>query len=635
MRRLLLGNGFPGGARRTRGRFDLTNALAAGLLAAALLGSGCAYFNTFYLAKKSFTDAERVRLKSDPDKVSPDAVSKYDKAIEQCRKVIRNHPGSRWADDAVLLMGASFFGQREYENALKTFDDLLVNYPESNLRAQAHYLSGLCEFERRDYQPMETSFQAALELDPEFRHRDDILFTMAKAAERERHRGEAVRRYRELTVVFPGSVRADEALLKIGDLYFDASRYDSALASYGELARTTHQETFFQEGRLKASDTLIRLGRQDEAADLIRSVIPRDEQQRAGEEFPARARLVLARAENARGNHEEALTELRKVATLFAATPSGAEAKFQIGYTYEVYMDSLAAAKTAYEEASKVISKSAFKEQAQVRLRNLEALQSLTAQAEGSGDEAREAKADASLKIAELFLFSQSRPTEALTEYRKVATEFGDTRVAPRAAYAVGWIQLRELEGMRDSALTQFATVIRRWPASRAAHAALDLLVSEQADTIGLTGLLEETEPETLLQAAPAPVDTSRKMSSIDGDEAQPDTTEVPGEELRHRFERHGQPPRATDPRSRLRPGNEVVGERPVPPRDTTRTRADSLAAPPESTGAVARDSTGTVAPDSSRAIDRSREPAVPDSAPAVPPPVPAPPDTLQEGIEP
>lgn len=487
------------------GRRALLLAAVCGLL---VLQSGCAYFNTFYLARKYYSDAERSREKTESDKLPPDAIKKYEDSIVQCQKVLRDHGGSRWADDAVYLMGASYYGKKEYENAIKTFDDLSTNYPESELVPEALYMQGLCYFERRDYQQMTGVFDRVMLLDPVFEHRDAMLFTLAQAAERDRNRPEAVRRYRTLIGEYPGSERSDEALLRIGDLYFDAASFDSALTSYQELTRTTRKDKFYQEGQLKTADALLRLGRPDDAIEILGPLVPANEKQTNPEpqvrEFPARVRLALARAENSAERPDRALEHLRKVTTLYPASTSAGEAHFQIGYTYEVYMDSLEAAKKAYEQAGKNTGKSVFREQAQTRLNNLRALQDLSTQAQSAGEAEFEKKAEASLKIGELYLFSQSRVEDAIAEYQRVMREYPTTRIAPRAAYGLAWIHLNMTEGTRDTAYAELRGLIRGWPASTAAHAALKLLVSEKADTFGLTALLEEAPPETLA-AVPTP----------------------------------------------------------------------------------------------------------------------------------
>ncbi|MBK8229975.1 MAG: tetratricopeptide repeat protein [Candidatus Eisenbacteria bacterium] len=410
-------------------------------------------------------------------------------------------------------------------------------------------MKGLCYFERREYAEMQRSFDEALRIEPRFERKDDILFTSAMAAERERNRPEAVRRYRELVQAYRGSERGDEGLLHIGDLYFEATRYDSAGLAYEELGRMTRNDTFFRESQIKLAETWVRRQNSETAIELLKPLLPKDEKQnRTADDFPARVRLLWARADNDIGRHEEALARLRGAVELYPASNFATEAQFQVGYTYEVYLDSLESARKAYDQAAKMSAKSVFREQAQIRLNNLNALQDLRSRISETGNTDREQQATAALKIAELFLFAQDENDEALAKYREVVRDYGDTKAAPRAAYGAAWMRLKRYEGARDSALSEFAGVIRTYPASQQARSALEILAAEGADTVGLGGLLEEVRPDTLaaLPSLPEPPDTSRagvSASPLEGDSLATGDEEL--DDIRRRGAR-SRDPRAT-----------------------------------------------------------------------------------------
>ncbi len=590
----------PGTCRTEAGRLPLPAGLLAGWLAAAAIlavASGCTYFNTFYFAKKYYAQAERSVRRSESDKLPPDAAQKYDEAIKQCAKVLAHHAGSRWTDDAIYLMGASYYGKREFDTALKKFDELIANYPQSDLVPKAEFMSGLCHFERRNYEMMQAAFERTLQRKPKFERRDEILFTLGQAAKARRDWREAIRHYRELVRVFPGSERGQEAFLLIGDMYFDQGLVDSALIAYDELVRRAETEKAYREAVIKSSDTLVRLGRADAAIRQLDKLLPDDTgSNRPAEDWPASVRIHLAQAHNSRGEHDEALRLLREATTLYPGSSHAAEAQFQIGYTYEVHMDSLAAARKAYDQVSTMGSRSVFREQALLRAKDLQQLETL-AEAGGADSVAGSDLAMASLKIAELQLFSQNRVEEARTKYREVVELYPGTPAAPRAAYALAWIRLHRVEGERDSALADFRRVVESYPASRAARGAVGLLVMEDADTSGLTAILASVEPDTL-EAEPAPVDEKPEEEAAQVDSMPPmprfggasdvNAVEQGGEEMDGPgLSRLRRPGGRDDPR----PVESVDGidslasrRRFLPPsQEAPLPRQDSLAPPPDS----------------------------------------------------
>ncbi len=546
---------FRKGARGDVGSMFVLAVFRLGVLGLAVLAvgtAGCAYYNTFYFAKKYFAQAEKLSLAAGSDKISPEAGRKYDEAIKQSTKVLKYHGGSRWVDDALYLMGASFYGKQEYEEALRKFDELVANYPESRWVPWALYKIGLSLYARKNDDQMDSYFRRVLTEYPKFDRSDDILYTEARAAERRRDRVEAVRRYRELVDRFPRSDRGQEGLLRIGDLYFDAGFADSAYASYAEASRQARDEDGIRNAEVKSADALVRLQRGPEAVRQLERLVPRDETQvRPGETWPALVRVHLAQAYNATARYRDALTVLRTVVTKYPQSSYAPEAQFQIGYTYEVYLDSLDAARTAYDQVGRTGSASIFRDQAQTRSRNLAQLQTLSSQAQSDSAAGSDKQAESQLKIAELFLLSQNKVPEAVAKYRQVRADFPQSRSAPRAVYALAWIRLRRMEGQRDSALAAFSQVIRDYPSSPAARGALDLLVAEGADTAGLGGLVVETLPDTV-EAEIAPSTPPLPASLVSPAGSAVETAGSVPDSLRR-----GRPPY---PGTRGRPGQAIPG---------------------------------------------------------------------------
>ena len=127
-------------APRRSGRPLIVLALAALLASSA----GCAYYNTFYLARKYYRLAEIEEQKNTTGKVAPSASQNYDKVIKQCSKVLQRYGKSKWADDAMLLMGQAYYGQEQYSNARRWFSEVTSRFPDSELVPDAITLDDSC-----------------------------------------------------------------------------------------------------------------------------------------------------------------------------------------------------------------------------------------------------------------------------------------------------------------------------------------------------------------------------------------------------------------------------------------------------------------------------------------------------------
>ncbi len=122
------------------------------LLVLLLLVSGCgkqsflgrrfdnftAYYNTFYNAKKNYKDGlNAIERSSNADInrniylsifITPDRVTNqqnFDEAIRKSADVLRENPNSKWVDDALLLIGQSYFYLQNFVGAEQKFQEVI------------------------------------------------------------------------------------------------------------------------------------------------------------------------------------------------------------------------------------------------------------------------------------------------------------------------------------------------------------------------------------------------------------------------------------------------------------------------------------------------------------------------------
>ena len=103
--------------------------LFIGLLVLSIFG--CAYFNTYYNAKRYYNKAYHETVRNRTGKPSSKEKTNYEKAIEKSLKLIQYYPKSKYVDDALFILGKSYFYTQEYHKARRKFLELKVNYPES------------------------------------------------------------------------------------------------------------------------------------------------------------------------------------------------------------------------------------------------------------------------------------------------------------------------------------------------------------------------------------------------------------------------------------------------------------------------------------------------------------------------
>ncbi|MBP9096861.1 MAG: tetratricopeptide repeat protein, partial [Ignavibacteria bacterium] len=120
------------------------------------------YFNTYFMASSDFDDAitlyrtstvasfnRRLDSLNITPPVSGEIKDKLTKVIERASKVIQLHKNSKFLDDAVLLIGKSYFYLGDYLQAERKFNEFLTNLSASDLYDEAMYYLGVTKMKLR------------------------------------------------------------------------------------------------------------------------------------------------------------------------------------------------------------------------------------------------------------------------------------------------------------------------------------------------------------------------------------------------------------------------------------------------------------------------------------------------------
>ncbi len=132
-----------------------------------------AYYNTFYNAQEAFeqgtasltsTQASIDRDRYLPVFVPPDQASgskDFDLTIQKAADVLRNHPESKWVDDALLLIGKSYFYQQNYVGAAQKFREAIAL--ETGLEGEARFWLARSLIQSGANEAAETHLRASLD----------------------------------------------------------------------------------------------------------------------------------------------------------------------------------------------------------------------------------------------------------------------------------------------------------------------------------------------------------------------------------------------------------------------------------------------------------------------------------------
>lgn len=472
------------------------------LAAVVLLGAGCAYYNTFYNARSSYRDG--LKLKDQDQKTQ--AKAKFDKAIEKSALVIKHWPKSRWVDDALFLVGASYYQEGQYAKAIREFDQLSLAFPNSGLVPESELYRGLALLADKQYGTARLALDAVRQKYPRFA--GDAAYNLAKSFI---DRDELERGTDSLAAFverFPKSRFRRPAVKSLADASFELKRYADAEKWYAFYARLSTDPKERALAKLKIAACRYEQGKYEEAIAEVTDVLGRYP------ELDDEANLLLGKALTATGKQAEALAVWVKVK---GSGDLGAEAAFRVGKYHEEAADFVKA--RAYYDTSK--TRRAYSDYGVLAVKRLSLLDALAARETGKktgGDSLT--SAEAMFLVAEVNNLNLGDYDKAMGLYQKVYDSFPDTDWAAKALFAKAWI-VRNIKNDTAGAVpilkqeiaeypeTEYADESRRW---------LGLPVPKRAKK------KPEVRPETTAAVPPA-----GESSTLPGIEPMP-TESLPGD---------------------------------------------------------------------------------------------------------
>ncbi len=441
-------------------RHATLRALFAALTCGATLLVGCAYYNTFYNAKKAYSDALDLGKNVDPrSQPTGQQRSKYQVCIQKCQGVLDEYPDSGLIDDALFYMGRSYFGLKDYRKAIHGFDNLLANFPKSEFVEEAVYLKSVAHLEVGEQQPsMDLLGQLSRDY-PNSRFGVEALYRLGQIHAREKRYDQATDYYAQYLKNYPKHAARTQVQLELGQLYIDQERFADAepvLSGIDRKKATGEQQFTADFMRVQA---LRGLARAKEAADLLANLEKdADFYKKRGETLVLQGELRLDQ-----GQADQGISILEAAATEFKGKPFESEARYAIaehllkthGPDEKRVADQL---QTAIDDKGG----GDFGKQVQALQRQLARYSQLKEQL-AKADSASAPRA--AFQLAELLLVELEQPERALECYRKLLQEHPDSPLAPRSAYAIGYIE-SELVARPDSAQVMYTLLREKYPQS-------------------------------------------------------------------------------------------------------------------------------------------------------------------------
>ncbi len=490
--------------------------------------SGCVYFNTFYLAKKSFSKADKAQKKSGREVADGAATGDYQTAIKWASKVLTFHPKSGWVDDALFLIGRSYYNMGEHFKAQGKFEELLAGFPDSKYAPEAKvYLARSILKSGRPEAARDLAGRSIDEVKSKS-IKGELALVTAESYFALGDYSSAASAY-EKVLTYPIEKESKAYLFsRLGAAFFQQEKYAEAYQAYSKVPEHSPSVELAYNSALAAADCAYKIGRTGEVIGLINK-LSKDPRYHTS---LGDLKLKIAQGYVVLDSIPEALEILRWMTGFFKGQRVSAQAYLEMGKIFQEKLGDLRQAKENFDQVSKESPTPNLLQEALARSQEISRFESfqkdLALVPDSSFDSARPDSAKPSLApsgvladpgkidtakassrltvadsarlanswylLAEVYRLSLKKPDSALWAYGTVFEKFSQTPAAPKALLAYGFLK-QEVFGDSSSAHSAYKKLLTRYPHSD--------FVKEALSQLGLVGTPADTGyPEAVYRLA-------------------------------------------------------------------------------------------------------------------------------------
>jgi tetratricopeptide (TPR) repeat protein len=304
------------------------------------------YFNGYYNATNLFNDAEEeiktaallARGKEVPaaqaNQIPTTAKQKLGQVIDKCSNILAFHSSSSLVDNALLLIGKSFFYQMDYLKAGRKFAELLAQFPNSSLALEAQLWYARSEEKLGNLDDAVRLSEATVlaaqthhdnEIESKAHHLLGVIYRRIKQTDK------SISEYeKEISISTDNGAKGD-AQISLGDIYFADGQYKKAAEVYLRTENYTSDIYSNYYSKLQAAIAYREIGEQKEGLTLVNAMID-DFRNR---EYLAAIRFERANDYAASGRRDDAINEYIIVDTSYVRTDYAVRSAYKLGLIFE------------------------------------------------------------------------------------------------------------------------------------------------------------------------------------------------------------------------------------------------------------------------------------------------------------
>lgn len=447
--------------------------------------SGCVYYNTFYNARKAFNEAEDKR-KEAQYKGGRIATGQYNTAIEKSLKVIENYPNSKWYDDALYVLGVSYFHTSKFGKADRRFRELLANYSDSKYARESELYLAKTKLELKEEEEAMNMFEEIFNSKASKSFKTDAAMGLGIYHYGNSDYKASIPYFQAVRDSLGNKNEKKIAQTYIADGYFEMFRFQNALSAYMQLLGMEPSTDERYHALFQASSCAFSLLRIEDGMDYVNQLM----EDELYFDSTNTLKMQLAYGYEIEDDLESAIDLYEQITEDdgHSNKQNAGLAHYRLGLIYQFDYDNLVEAKTHYDEANKLIGRTTDEgKDALERSSDIGKLETFARTLVVDSTTTQEMIDEAAFtqyQLAELYWFSLNKPDTAILEMQYLIDSFPSAYDVPKAMIALSEMY-RDYKGDTNAADSILNTMLEEYPHSDFVPQALEALdlIGTEADT--------------------------------------------------------------------------------------------------------------------------------------------------------
>jgi len=316
------------------------------------------YFNIYYDTSDIFSQAEKlikdqnIDIFSNEDVPLPGSAGQLlTKVIEKSSKILQFHSQSIYTENALMMLGKSFYYEKDYLKSLREFQELIKSKPKSSLILEANLWVGKSQMRLKQYDDALKTLGNVKDIAVEKGESDiyeEAYLEQIKYRVVTEDLDQAVSLIIEFLKVSRNSELNAKVSYELGKVYYRRNDYLNSITAYQNVFNYSPDYNVTLDTKIELAKAYRKSGDPQRGFDLMKDM----RKQAKYLDVYHRIDLEIGLCQIQLNNLDDGIQSFMKIDTAFSSSTSAGNARYELGKLYETKIMNYDSAYKYYTKAT-------------------------------------------------------------------------------------------------------------------------------------------------------------------------------------------------------------------------------------------------------------------------------------------